>query len=218
MSYRIRKYADKKNFIVEYNHRQGLLIQDGAELVEGVYTEFTYALLPNEIMTEELAEVEVSDLNEEGYEIGTHMETYILRYPIINPNYEAEQAQKEAERIAMLYLTAADVERGIYKAKGMDFDDILNLVSAYPQEGLDIKALKIELKANHFYRANPYVSAVGALLGFTEEQLNKFFEDGNYEHLLDVNNSEQAEEENPVVEDIPDVENVINLEDEVDNE
>ena len=97
---------------------------------------------------------------------------------------EAELAQKERERISKLYLTGADVERGIYKAKGMDFDDILAFVSANPPEGLDIKALKIELKANNFYRGNPYVEAIGALLGFTSERLDRFFESGNYECLL----------------------------------
>lgn len=97
---------------------------------------------------------------------------------------QEELAQAEAERIAKLYLTGADVERGIYQAKGMDFDDILAFVTANPPEGLDVKALKIELKANHFYRGNPYVDAVGALLGFTKEQLDKFFESGDYEHLL----------------------------------
>lgn len=99
---------------------------------------------------------------------------------------EAELAQQERERIAKLYLTGADVERGIYQAKGMDFDDILAFVMANPPQGLDVKALRIELKANHFYRGNPYVEAVGALLGFTSEQLDRFFEDGNYEHLLPV--------------------------------
>ena len=99
---------------------------------------------------------------------------------------QEELAQIEAERVAHLFLTGADVERGIYQAKGMDFDDILAFVTANPPEGLDVKALKIELKANHFYRGNPYVSAIGALLGFTEEQLDKFFEDGDYRHLLPV--------------------------------
>ena len=76
----------------------------------------------------------------------------------------------------MLYLTGADVERGIYQAKGMDFDDIVAMVTQLQPEGLDIKALKIELKANNFYRGNPYVNAVGALLGFTSEDLDYFFE------------------------------------------
>ena len=108
---------------------------------------------------------------------------------VINPNYEQEQAQKEAERIAMLNLTGADVERAIYKAKGMDFDDIIKFLEAQPlsEEGepvVDIKALKIELKANNFYRGSEWVTTVGTMLGFTPKQLDLFFEDGNYEHLI----------------------------------
>lgn len=108
---------------------------------------------------------------------------------IINPNFEQEQQEKEIQRIAMLNLTGADVERGIYKAKGMDFEDIIAYLEAQPlsedgQAVIDIKALKIELKANNFYRGNPYVEQIGKILGFTDEQLDLFFEDGNYEHLL----------------------------------
>ena len=99
---------------------------------------------------------------------------------------EEEIAEQEQKQIAMFSLTGADVERGIYKAKGMDFDDIIAYVTQLQPEGLDIKALKIELKANNFYRGNPYVNAVGSLLGFTKEQLDLFFEDGSYEHLLEV--------------------------------
>ncbi len=98
----------------------------------------------------------------------------------LNPDFEAQKQEK----ISKLFLTKSDVERAIYKVKGMDFDDILNFVSINPQEGLDIKALKIELKANNFYRGNPYVSQIGSILGFSPEQLDNFFEDGNYEHLL----------------------------------
>ena len=97
---------------------------------------------------------------------------------------ESEIASQEKERIATLNLTGADVERGIYQAKGMDFDDIIALVTQLQPEGLDIKALKIELKANHFYRGNPYVTAVGTLLGFTSEQLDKFFETNDYTELV----------------------------------
>lgn len=105
---------------------------------------------------------------------------------VVDHEYEAKQAQKEAERVAKLYLTGADVERGIYQAKGMDFDDILAFVTANPPEELDVKALKIELKANNFYRGNPYVNAIGALLGFTEEQLDNFFKYNDYKHLLEA--------------------------------
>lgn len=155
MSYKLEyPYTEEEraNFIVEYNHNQGLTIEETENAI--------FALEP----FEKLVNGEVIDNTEE---------------------YEAEKAKQEAERIAMLNLTAADVERGIYKAKNMDFDDIISLVQTYPQEGLDVKALKIELKANNFYRGNPYVNAVGTLLGFSKEQLDKFFEDGDYTHLLE---------------------------------
>lgn len=96
---------------------------------------------------------------------------------------DEQKEQEEKERIAKFYLTGADVERGIYQAKGMDFDDILAYVTQLQPEGLDIKALKIELKANNFYRGNPYVSAIGNLLGFTEKQLDLFFETNNHLYL-----------------------------------
>ena len=107
---------------------------------------------------------------------------------------EEELEQQEKERIAKLFLTGADVERGIYQAKGMDFDDIVAMVTQLQPEGLDIKALKIELKANNFYRGNPYVNAVGALLGFTSEQLDKFFETNDYTVLLPPVVEEETEE------------------------
>jgi len=105
---------------------------------------------------------------------------------VLNPDFEMQKANEEQQRIAMLNLTGADVERGIYKATGKDFEDIIALVTELKPEGLDIKALKIELKANNFYRGNPYVSAIGQLLGFTEKQLDLFFETNDYTVLLPV--------------------------------
>lgn len=85
---------------------------------------------------------------------------------------------KERAYYDSLYLTAADVERALYKAKQIDFDDVVELAKQYPQ--IDIKALKIELKANHFYRGNPYINQIGALLGFTSEQLDNLFKNGTF--------------------------------------
>lgn len=109
--------------------------------------------------------------------------------PIPEPT-EEEIAQWNA----MLNLTAADVERGIYKAKGMDFDDVIALVEQYNEAapldaegnpaGVDIKALKIELKANNFYYGNPFVKQIGAILGFTDEQMLEFFKTGDYTKLM----------------------------------
>ena len=117
-------------------------------------------------------------------QVGSHIEIIIVPCLVLNPNYEQEKQAKEQQRIAMLSLTAADVERGIYKATGKDFEDIVALVTQLQPVGIDIKALKIELKANNFYRGNPYVDAVGSLLGFTKEQLDEFFETNDYIYLL----------------------------------
>lgn len=162
MSYILEKpYTDKQraDFIVEHNHNNGLLIQETDTAL--------YALEAWEFL--------------EGDTVIDNTQTY-----------EAEQAQKEAERIALLHLTAADVERAIYKVKGIDFEDIIAQLEVMPlaegQEPLvDIKALKIELKANNFYRGNPYVNVVGGLLGFTTEQLDEFFETGDYTKLMTPN-------------------------------
>lgn len=99
---------------------------------------------------------------------------------------EEEVIKEKQKRIQSLSLTAADVERGIYKAIGKDFDDVVALVTELKPEGLDIKALKIELKANNFYRGNPYIDTVGVLLGFSKKQLDAFFETNDYLKLLAV--------------------------------
>lgn len=128
----------------------------------------------------------------EDYSPTNNMYKYKNNTIILNPDFEQEQAEEEAQRIAMLNLTSADVERAIYKAKGMDFDDIIAYLETQPlsedgQVVVDIKALKIELKANNFYRGNPYVEQIGKILGFTDEQLTKFFETGDYKELINAN-------------------------------
>lgn len=105
-----------------------------------------------------------------------------------NPDYDNIISKREAERIALLNLTAADVERAIYKAKGLDFDDIIKIVETTKSVDIDIKALKIELRANNFYRGNPYIEKVGELLGFTSKQLDEFFETNDYTKLLNEEN------------------------------
>lgn len=96
---------------------------------------------------------------------------------------QEEIAQQEAQDIQMLNLTAADVERAIYKAKGMDFEDVIALIEAQAPEGIDVKALKIELKANNFYRGNPYIDAVGEILGLSSGQMTSFFKTNDYKYL-----------------------------------
>ena len=113
----------------------------------------------------------ITECNKQGYEVKEDDDKlYALGLT------EEEKSQKEKERIKMLALTAADVERAIYKAKGMDFEDIVEFIKSNPPEGLDIKALKIELKANNFYRGNPYVEQIGTLLGYSSDDLDYLFQ------------------------------------------
>lgn len=170
MSYKLEKpYTDKQRADFIVLHNH----QNGRKIEEGVNGEL-FALEPYE----KLVDGEVIDNTQE---------------------YEQEQARKEAERIAMLNLTAADVERAIYKAKGLDFNDVISLVEKQ-KATIDIKALQIELKANNFYRGNPYIDAVGTILGFTKEQLDKFFDTNDYRYLTTCKLKVNAIPEEAVIE------------------
>lgn len=156
-------------FYIEYENKIVLFDKDKQKLID------TQLFMP-QYQGLEIKEVE------EGYVI------YDFELMTVEEE-EAKEAQKERERIAMLNLTAADVERAIYKAKGIDFEDVIAQLEAMPLTEdstpvIDIKALKIELKANNFYRGNPYIDAVGTLLGFSKQQLDEFFETNDYTKLL----------------------------------
>jgi hypothetical protein len=151
----------------------------------------------SKIINEETKELECIVCGEkplDGYSIMDYELAYNGKY-YLKGFAPTETEEEKAKRLGNLKLTGADVERGIYQAKGMDFDDILAFVMATPPAGLDVKALRIELKANHFYRGNPYVNAVGSLLGFTSEQLDKFFEYNDFNYLLPKEEPEEPTEE-----------------------
>ena len=100
---------------------------------------------------------------------------------ITEDEYQTILNEEERKRLDNLSLTRADVERAIYKSKGIDFDDIVETVEEMNTAGttdIDIKALKIELKANNFYRGNDYVNQIGSLLGFSSDDLDYLFENG----------------------------------------
>lgn len=140
----------------------------------------------SKIINEEAKELECIVCGEkplDGYSIMDYELAYNGKY-YLKGFAPTETKEEKAKRLGNLKLTGADVERGIYQAKGMDFDDIISIVTELQPEGLDVKALKIELKANNFYRGNPYVEAVGALLGFTSEQLDAFFETNDWNVLI----------------------------------
>ena len=121
---------ERENFIVEYNHNQGLIIEE------------------------------------------TETEIRALGYT------EEEKAQKERERIGNLKLTKREVFLGLFQAKGITPD----MIKAQIQ---DPQAL-IELEyANDYFRGNPLIDIIGAQLGITSEQLDKFFETNDYTKLIE---------------------------------
>ena len=99
---------------------------------------------------------------------------------VINPNYEADKQAKERQELDQLTLTPADVERALYKAKGMDFEDLKGFI-ATNVPSIDIKALAIEFRAKDFYRGatlsdgTRLIDIVGALLGYTSADMDYLF-------------------------------------------
>ena len=111
----------------------------------------------------------------------TDIEETEVEYELYNGEYltPAEIAVKERQRLDLLTLTPADVERALYKAKGMDFEDLKALI-AQQAPPIDLKALAIEFRAKDFYRgaeANGMrlFDVVGQLLGYTTADMDYLF-------------------------------------------
>ena len=104
-----------------------------------------------------------------------------IDYQLYNGEYltPEEVAERERQRLDALTLTPADVERALYKAKGMDFEDLKALI-AEQIPTVDIKGLSIEFRAKDFYRgavANGMrlFDVVGQLLGYTSDDMDYLF-------------------------------------------
>lgn len=110
---------------------------------------------------------------QEEYVYDVDLEEFVLK----DEAYKEKQAQKERERIAKLSLTKREVFLGLYQAKGVTPEMIKSQIT-------DAQAL-IEFEyANDYFRGNPLIDIVGATLGITPEQLDKFFETNDYTVLL----------------------------------
>lgn len=104
-----------------------------------------------------------------------------IDYQLYNGEYltPEEVAERERQRLDALTLTPADVERALYKAKGMDFEDLKALI-AEQIPTVDIKGLSIEFRAKDFYRgavANGMrlFDTVGQLLGCSSDDMDYLF-------------------------------------------
>lgn len=180
MSYELKRpYTDRDyaHFIVEYNRKRGLKIEK-TEL-------FVFALEPNEIMGEKEIEIEVIDPETKE----KHTEKRTIPYPVINPDYEQEQAERERVRIANLHLTRGDVFRGLLLAKGVTRAEIRALIEAMPEDTPQDKINKemalIDFdEALEFYRGVALIDALGVQLGITSTQMDRFFDTKDWKELV----------------------------------
>lgn len=162
-----------------------VIIYDNGWKVEA---DFRGQYIVNEDMTPVLVE-EIGELPD-GYIVISEQEAQKIKeddlYYIIsdghlieNPNYEADKTARERQRRDALTLTPADVERALYKAEDMDFEDLKALI-VQKLPTVDIKALAIEFRAKDFYRgavANGIrlFDTIGALLGYSIEDIDQLF-------------------------------------------
>lgn len=131
---------------------------------------------------------------------------YVLEgneYVIKDEDWEERERKRERKRLDALTLTPADVERALYKEKQMDFDDLKALI-AEQLPTVDIKGLSIEFRAKDFYRgaeANGIrlFDVVGALLGYTPEDMDYLFENKELPH------KDEEKEEEPEIEEVEEV-------------
>lgn len=190
MSYELKKPITEKqraDFIVDYNHVQGLRIEETSL--------YLFALEDNEMMGKKEVEGELID------------------YPVINPDYEQEQAEKEAARIQALYMTRSDFFDGTIRAFGADEDALLQAITAVlapmPIEEVEKKvALNNYKNALNFYRKHPLFTMLADVpipvsenvtIIISSEQWDRFFDETDkknpeaYKYLLPPvqNNNEE---------------------------
>ena len=93
---------------------------------------------------------------------------------ILNPDYEAEQVEKERQRLNLLNLTKADVLLALYQDKGITPEDIKTMLKD------NVEALIKFDYASSYYRGDEVVNALGLALGYTTEEMDYLFENKTF--------------------------------------
>lgn len=183
MSYKLEyPYTDEQraDFIVEYNHNQGLRIEEVENIVD---VEVPIENEDGETTTE------IQEMNMPTLYALEPFEKLVNGEVIDNTEeYEAEKARQEAERIAMLSLTKREVFLAIYQDKGITPEQIRAQIT-------DQGALIEFDYAEKYYRGNPLIDLLGASLGYTKEQLNYLFEYKTFESTTSDETSESNSED-----------------------
>ncbi|MBR6127311.1 hypothetical protein IKQ21_06465 [bacterium] len=156
------------------------------EVTEELYED--YILTPNKYIAGE-KEIEIEIIDEETGQSEVTIKT--IPYPVLNPNYDTEEAEKERVRIANFHLTRGDVFRGLLLAKGITRAEIREIIEAMseetPEERLAKEMALIDFdEALEFYRGVALIDTIGATLGITPEQMDKFFDTKDWKYLTET--------------------------------
>ena len=100
---------------------------------------------------------------------------------------DEEKAKEERERLDNLSMTRGDVFEALILARGLTKPQIRAMIEQAELDDIT-KALYLNRfdEALDFYRGFPVFNMLGQELGVTPKQLDMFFTDKNYKHLLPV--------------------------------
>lgn len=101
---------------------------------------------------------------------------------------DEEKEREERERLNLLSMTKREMFLGLYQAKGIT-PDMLKAQITDPQALIEFEY------ANDYFRGNPLIDVIGGQLGFTSEQLDKFFETKDYTYLLPTEQVEDTSDQ-----------------------
>lgn len=146
------EFAPKnKGSIVNYNLDVNRMMADG-------YKPFEEAERPE---TNRLYHIEYQETSDAINEVIVFDET--------QEQADERIAQEERNRLNQLSLTKREVFLALYKDKGIPPEDIRTLIT-------DTTALIEFDYSKDFFRGNPLIDQIGAVLGYTSEQLDYLFE------------------------------------------
>ena len=140
-----------------------------------------YVIIDNNILISESSEVLIQFYNDSQLLPDDYVEgKYIVKDGelVPNENYEAEQAQKEKERIGNLTCTKR-VFALMLQELGINYTTLKQLIATNEQAQLEWD-LCIELE-----RKNPLLDVMALQLGITSEQLDGLFKYANGEISID---------------------------------
>lgn len=157
-------------------------------------------------LTEGVINLEVEESLYNAYAENPDMYIWDGEAVIIDPEWEAKQAQKEKERIAMLSCTKRDFALMLQELGVNYFTQLKPLIESNPQAQLEWELCE------RLYRFNPMLDLMASQLGVTPEQLDGLFRYANGEITIeqfrelipepDVDNPEEVEEEKPVTDEV----------------